>query len=722
MANNTKFTVDIVAEQKELRKAFKELEKQRKEMVAAAKKQHKLESGLFKKRLTDEQKAQRDNFKQQEKAIKQQISANRSKERFQKKWQTAEVRFEKEQEKRRKKQERDFMRGPLGQYLQRGGMQRGARRIGGLAAAAAGGITGFLIGGAVRSYQAYLEQGRAMSGAIGLSLQGRQTRRDISRAGGGRLGFSVADAAQLTPAMGRATGVAAPRELMQAMRATALTGQEAGDLFATIRQAGFGFEGGERQGQSAGSREFQKLIAGGIFSGLERARLPEYFKGVQNIVTQQGNILAGVVDMQAYAKTFALMGRSGAPGLQGQRGANVFAKLNQAFLKPGGGEWGESFIRMAMGFGTPGGTTGFYGAEKAREEGASPENMMRLITEVQQQFGGGQEGALALREIAGVSLSQAEELLKIFNSSENVEGKLGEIDEVMQDSKSLEKQSLTAMKNIGGTLRRIAALSDRAAGQGAKVAPAVEKLEDLQFKAFAKLVSLTETLVGYVGDIWELAQKTFGERKSPEQLAERRKEIIGDAFESTSAFKKSIREDSTAKKIANVQKATAREIRATVTNENIIEQTEAARRFTTGSEKLAVAGSVFGFGSPVTPGLVAQAAKSRAKKEREKLFKQQKESAAELAITTGFTEGIRGVDPTREELEEIASRRERASRIRKRPEHELASFEELEKIGREQAEAAKETIKVMRNVEKILSDQPAPKGDARKNPKARKAE
>lgn len=519
---NTDFVVNFRAQVKELRKQIEGL----KQFNNQQQKQAKVSQRDEVKRERDRQKSMRQRFVAEDKGRR----AERDHVKFMSREETKRHKQvvgqlnqqSKEQKKLIRENERLKRRGGAGGA---GGQGGGRAFAGGMTGAAIGtavaraglGLWNFFVGGVQAGYQNYIQYGQAMGRNAGLASP-RSIRRGTRGAMGSKLGFSVVDTAAMVPAMARSTGEAAPREMQQAMRATGQESGEVADVFSTLRRMGFDFTGAGPGKQSTGGKEFQKLIAGGLYSGLERARLPEYFQGVQKIAEEQRNINTGVINVSDIAKQLTLLGRTGQPGLQGGAGAGVLEKFRTALMNPGGGEFGENFIRQAMGFGKPGGSTSFYDAEKMREQGitgsSGAKNIQRIMSELKGQFGTGQEGNLALRELTGVSLDQAEKLQGIYNSGGSSDDQLSKIEDVMKASEPLEKQSLDMMKGIGGTLERIAGLTDRGVGIGAKYASTIEAIEDKQYQALLMISRGIDSLVGYLKELRDFFKGNTGGGKA----------------------------------------------------------------------------------------------------------------------------------------------------------------------------------------------------------------
>lgn len=513
--NQSQFIVDFRAEVKNLKKAIGDLKSYQKQ----AQREAKTVQNAEKKFERDRQRTATVHRKQQEKDRKAdkahiiQMTKLQGQQHKQSLQQIAQLNRENQKLiQQNKRMER-----------QQGGGQAGRpgflRRTAGALGAAVGGAgllgLGFLISSARSGYERYLEYGRALGQTAGLA-PGRQIRQGIRGAMGSRLGFSMTDTAAMVPAMARATGEVGPREMQQAQRSTGMETGEVADIFGTLRRAGFTFTGAGRGRQSAGGNEFKKLLAAGTASGLEKARFPEFAQGVKQIVDQQRGLFTGVVNVGDIAKQLAAWGRTGRPGMQGAAGANLFQQVTNAIRQPGGGEFGESFMLQAMGFGKPGGRTDFYAAEKRRESaGRDPGVVMDVMKEFRAQFGRGEEAALAMREALGVSLEQAETLMQIYDSTEDAKAKQDQIAQIMKEAAPLEKQSLEAMKDVGHTVQRIATLTDRGIGIGAKVAPLIEKLEDWQYEALQFLMQIAQD----VRSITTFIKDKFGDSDKEAQRA-----------------------------------------------------------------------------------------------------------------------------------------------------------------------------------------------------------
>jgi hypothetical protein len=507
-----------------MRKAFKEFEKLQGKNWKAREKQVKQEKKQQQQELRDQQKL----FKTQEKQLKQLQREKEKRDKRDEQSRAKQRKFEDESDRRskaRSRRDKDHI-DDVNRKMKQGPVGRMMGVLGRTAAFAGGGILGLVIGAALKGYQDYTQYQHSLAPSIGLG--GRASQQASRSAKGGNLGFNIMERAQLMPMMGRATGVISPRAMMTAMRSTGMDAGEVGSMFSAIRQGGTQFEGqGDimnaqgktetKQFKGQGRREFERIMAAGMASGIEKARLPEFFHGVTTLMQKQQEISAGQVGGGDFARIAALLGRSGQAGFQGQRGMNIMGKLQQGILQPGGGDAGRAFMQQAMGFGRPGGGTGFYEAEKEREKGLTSDNFTKVMDELQRQYGTGQDAALKMRELFGVSLTQAEELIKISQTGNQ---DLQSVDKIMEASKTLEEQSLEAMKKAGTNLARLAGKFDKSVTTGTKAAKLIEKIEDWQQKLVSMLMEhipkisaafdvLIDVVKGLV-DIVKAVAKKFG--------------------------------------------------------------------------------------------------------------------------------------------------------------------------------------------------------------------
>ena len=289
------------------------------------------------------------------------------------------------------------------------------------------------------TYSSYAMQLPSLSG-MDTSL-GRQ--RGLDRAAQ-RYGYGPEDTLQQSSAAALATGqVGAVTQAQRLSRGTSMSANELIGTMKTLTQAGTGFGGGAGV---QGRKELEKVISLGFESGIDKARIPEFVKGVEKVVQLQAGRQGGTVGAGGYAEVLQAMGATGAAGLQGDRGAAVFQRLNEAIVKPGGGEAGQALMLQAFGFGKPGGGSTYYDALKRQERGADKDNVADLFAETRGQYGGGQQQILALREMTGLSITQLEELRGA------VEGMTGderekEVERILKEAIPVDEQLLEQAKH-----------------------------------------------------------------------------------------------------------------------------------------------------------------------------------------------------------------------------------------------------------------------------------
>lgn len=402
-----------------------------------------------------------------------------------------------------------------------------AERVGGFAgrmlSRGIGGVAGFAMTGLSNAYQSYLQYGQAVGGLVGLGRPGQMKagRAGAHGASGARLGYSMIETAQQAAGVGRATrNIGAVYKAQQAARATGMDVGEVTGYMGMIRQAGHGFggmatgPGGQQQqvGQS-GPKMLEKVIAAGMLSGIEKARLPEYLQGLSNITQAAAARTSGKVDIEKIASFQTLLGKSGLAGFQGARGAAVTQQLMQSTVTPGGGEAGQSMMLQALGFGKPGGKTSYYSALKNQQQGMErPENVAAMFKEVYSQLGvvgkGGsgknqEEANLALSEMTGLSIKQIEDLGEILNSGKSSEEQMKSIKKQMEKAEPIDKQALREMKSgFGGVVQHLAGISDMTTAIGGKVAPYMMKMSIWQLKALNWIANQIPDVVDWLKELY----------------------------------------------------------------------------------------------------------------------------------------------------------------------------------------------------------------------------
>lgn len=404
--------------------------------------------------------------------------------------------------------------GTVGGKPTAGGMLGAASKLGGIAANVALQVGGAVLGAA----KAQIEEGygkwsqyRQAQGALagtGATMGGmkKAATYGIDR------GYGPTETMQQALTAAKATGNAESVGTLQDLtRTIGMDSGSAAGLMGQMTRGGGGFGGSEGSG---GKREMEKMLAAGFKSGLDRARMPEFMQGVGKLVEMQGGRQGGDVSGTGFAKMLGAMGMTGESGMKGARGANVLQQLNEAMVKPGGGEAGQALMLQAYGFGKPGGDTGYYEALKRQEQGAmDPANVRDMFAEIERQYGGGQEGALAARSMTGLSLTQVENLR---DASKNLDD--AGLKKAIEEAKPIEEQSLNQMKDIGDHLVRLHGLDARLVDIGGRFHEDIEDLQDIYNKGLDKVFPVLEATSETAREfLWALREEFGQSHKGPEK-------------------------------------------------------------------------------------------------------------------------------------------------------------------------------------------------------------
>lgn len=366
-----------------------------------------------------------------------------------------------------------------------GNRQVNVGRMGRWALGMAGAGLGLLVGSALgqigASYSTFTQYGAAQAGLVGLG------GRRLNAFRGQRFGYDAIQTAQAARAAGRATGDISSVDTAQALsRAIGADVGESTGWMAALRAAGSKFSPKDR----SGAEELKKIIALGMESGIERARLPENIAGVMNLVQRQRGVSAGDFSAMGFSKFLAAIGRTGLSGFQGSAGGNVAAKIDAAIRGGGGGgDAGQALLLQAFGFGKPGATRSYMDALRSQELGLSdPANFTKVMGELTAQFGQGDERTLAMKNLFGTSISQSEELAKLHDSGKMGNEELAKLKDIAMKSESIEKQALKAMRSgFGDTSKYLAGLQNQLIDKGSKIAKSIRQLQTM-FNEFVEVL------------------------------------------------------------------------------------------------------------------------------------------------------------------------------------------------------------------------------------------
>lgn len=286
-------------------------------------------------------------------------------------------------------------------------------------------------------YQAYISNQRGMGGLAGLSKgspfgAGLTTAsvRTMQGRMGEEYGYSPEETISGARSFARATGNSDFTEAgMGNAKVLGLGADEVASIFGDIRKGSGSF--GEK-----GLKDFQRILAAGVKSGVDASTLPEYFEGISSLVNRAGGAAGGAVSALPYAQILAMFEKSGAAGLKGARGASVASALEEGFKAPGGGDEGTAAVMGSLGYGRAGGNVSYYEAKKMMQQGFSGEGgagaLKNLFDYVDNITGGGEESNLYMEGLMGgrLSLDQIETARKAVNggaSSKDVEAMMAEM-------------------------------------------------------------------------------------------------------------------------------------------------------------------------------------------------------------------------------------------------------------------------------------------------------
>lgn len=449
--------------------------------------------------------------------------AERERIREEKAKQTAankEERDRKKAEADRKKEEAERKRGFMQSFGRRLGFGGGGERrkvsevLGDAAGGAVVGLGGMGLQAITRllsmpfqaigqQYQAYEQYGKSLGGIAGYAGAGisKEEVDQLRKGAGKQLGFTPDEVISAISQVSRATG--SNTGTSTALGLSKLTGMGTGEvanIYGTLRQAGnkdFS-EGG------AAYKQVTKAISLGVYTGLEKARMPEFLEGVTQLTATAAGREAGDVSSTPFARLLATLGATKVSGMQGARGVAVAKALEEGFTAPGGGEEGQAMMLSAMGFGRG---ASYYEAKKAMQRGTAgdPNFVKKAIQNVNRVYGGaGEESNLAIEAMLGgrLSLDQIEEVQKAMASGKSQK----EIDAMIRDAGQTELDVLKEIRDLfkGGDKRnddllaqsrRSADIQNEQIDAGDELNESLEAMQDI-FREFIQdmLPAVVDTL------------------------------------------------------------------------------------------------------------------------------------------------------------------------------------------------------------------------------------
>lgn len=383
---------------------------------------------------------------------------------------------------------------------------------------AGAGIAGFIVGGLQQAYGTYLQYGQATFGAAGMGASRADIRR--GQAAMGRYGFGAIETAGMRPTVAAATGALGATNLAQALTMGAGFGPgrfgEAAGFMGVMREGGARFR--TRGELAARGRDLTKMFAEGMSTGLERAKIPDFFRATASLMQQSFQFFSGKVGADPIRKQLGMLMRGGVGGGSAQRAGQVLGQLDRMIRAPGGGMAGQATVLQAFGFGRPGGATGYYEALREQQKGiAGPEGARRLakvFQEVNRQRGvigaGGkdpmqQEANLQLSVMSGLSLDIVEQLQDIYNSDKSVEEKVAEAEKVLKKTEPIEKQALAeTKKGFTGVKQHLVGIEKMNIKIGAKIAPQMMELQKFQLRIVSEVADYLPQVIDLLKKIYNL--------------------------------------------------------------------------------------------------------------------------------------------------------------------------------------------------------------------------
>jgi hypothetical protein len=394
------------------------------------------------------------------------------------------------------------------------------RRAVGAGVGLVSGIGGFFMGGLQSGFGQYMGYGQAQFGLAGMGTpQGLQRGlRGARGIGGAGLGYGPTETVQQAAQVGRQTGSigAVYRAQQLALAGGGMGVGEAAGIMGGFREAGMRFGLGREARTKADRREdiriqreasktMGSLIEGGMISGLDKAKLPEYLQSVSQVAEEVGGRQFGRVNLRGIGAGLSqLMGEL---GITPRRAMGVSRQFDQMIRAPGAGEAGNALVMQAFGFGKPGGQTSYYDALKRQQRGyfgeGGRQNLQDVFGEVYRQYGvkggGGkgpeqQEANIVLSQLSGLTLDQVESLGEVLNSNKSQEEKMKKIKEAMEKAEPIEKQALNeSKKGFAGIKKHVAGIEGAMIGLGAKFAPEMLKFQKAQIDALQSMAPLVRS-------------------------------------------------------------------------------------------------------------------------------------------------------------------------------------------------------------------------------------
>jgi hypothetical protein len=341
-------------------------------------------------------------------------------------------------------------------------------------------------GSAVAKYTANLKVQRGMMGMLGKRAGDMNPFIDATQT------YTTDETFGAMRSIGRATGNVTPAHLRAAENAElqhGLSADESANSMGSFRRAGY------RNGAEV--KAFEKTLASGFATGLERQRIGEHLSNVDAGIAAVGENTTGLVDADGINKALVAIG--GIKGMQGARGGAVHQKLQGFFQSAASGgmdDERQALALQAMGFGGPGSQVDYFTALKKLDKGANIENVRAIIDGARGRHSG--DNAMTAHEVSrmtGISQTVSEELVSAAASGGMDDSTLdAKIQEAINSSKPVDEQILSELKKIAN--------NDRTEQKGGKtLIDEALKLQTTINENIAKLMPLVNDLLTMVNDV-----------------------------------------------------------------------------------------------------------------------------------------------------------------------------------------------------------------------------
>lgn len=352
-------------------------------------------------------------------------------------------------------------------------------------------------------YQAYFTYARQRGGLAGMakgaSFGAGLTTGSVDslkdRMAG--IGYAPNESISALRSFTRASGASSAEGGMRAAKALGLEAEEVSGLFGELRRGGGSF--GEK-----GFRDFQRILAAGVKSGVDASTLPEYLEGIKTLTTGAASGAGGAVSALPYAQLLSIFEKSGAAGLKGARGASVLGALEEGFKAPGGGDEGLAVIMGSLGFGRAGGNTSYYSAKKMMEQGFKddPGRLKDLFQYVDRITGGGEEANLYMEGLMGgrLTLDQIETVRGALEGGASTD----EVSKMLEEMTATELDHLTSIdSNIAEFLEatiRSSKIEVDDINRGEKNHESIEKMQDAVHKLLEDTLPIVQATLPVIAE------------------------------------------------------------------------------------------------------------------------------------------------------------------------------------------------------------------------------